>query len=99
MNSTTNETVTATTKPCPKCGQADPHYLTNMGSNPGTCWDVEACGHRSTTYSNAEMQEIRDCLTTDAEEMYVALRKIMSLVEHDCEVYVIAASALPPPKE
>ncbi len=84
-------------KPCPLCNQSDPNYLTLEGF----CWDKVACGHRSKTYDNVEMQELRDCFTTDNEEMYVALKRIMKITGHDHSnpIYEIACEALPPPQD
>jgi len=83
-------------KRCPNCDQSDSNYFTSSGS----CWDKEACGHRSKTYDNPEMQEFRDCFTTDNEQMYVALNKIMAITGHDHSnpIYEICIEAMPPRK-
>jgi len=67
----------------------------------GSCWDKIACGQRSATYDNAEMQDIRDCFTTDNEQMYVALNRIMEITGHDHSnpIYDICCESLPSPQE
>ena len=79
---------------CPLCNQSDSNYLTHEGS----CWDKEACGQRSKTYEHAEMNELRDCFSTDNEQMYVALKRIMKITGHDHSnpIYEICCESLPP---
>lgn len=77
---------------CTKCGKDEPNYLYGT-----TCWDKVACSQRSKTYENAEMQEMRDCFTTDNEQMRIALLRIMAITGHDHSnpIYDICIEALP----
>ncbi len=78
--------------PCIICHKNDSNYLHGT-----TCWDKVACAQRAKNYDNPEMQEMRDCFTTDNEQMYVALHKIMKIIGHDHSnvIYNICIESLP----
>ncbi len=80
---------------CPNCGQTDSNYLTSEGS----CWEIQACFSRALPPFWLEADEIM-CLTTDEEQMYVALKKIMGITGHDHNnpIFEICIEAMPPRK-
>ncbi len=85
-----------TTPNCPSCGQTDPNYLSGS-----YCWNEEACHQRTYPPDWAASDDERMCFTTDAEEMYVALRKIMKITGHDHSnpIFEICIEAMPAPRK
>ncbi len=78
---------------CPRCGQTDTNYLTT----DGYCWEEDACHSRTYPPDWAMVDDERMCLTTDSEQMYVALRKIMKITGHDHSnpIFEICCESLP----
>lgn len=65
---------------CRLCNKNNPVYLieTLKGIE---CWCQEDCLQRANTLS--PLGEDRDCISSDYEQMYVALKKIIAITGHD----------------